>query len=144
MAHLEANNILSPTQSDYRKHRSTEDQLALLAQEIENFFQEKNKKRLWQYSTTYPKLWREGLLFKVLQAGVSGRMYTWIRCILHDRSARVKVDGHLSDSVKIREDAPQGGVVSPTLFLVWRLQINQVKTQSTVFSLSTTKKSRSS
>ena len=109
MAHLEANNILSPTQSDYRKHRSTEDQLALLAQEIENFFQEKKKKRLWQYSTTYPKLWREGLLFKVLQAGVSGRMYTWIRCILHDRSPRVKVDGHFSDSVKMREGVPQGG-----------------------------------
>ena len=33
MAHLEANNILSPT----------EDQLALLAQEIENAFQEKKK-----------------------------------------------------------------------------------------------------
>jgi len=35
MAHLEANNILSPTHSGYRKHRHTEDQLALLAQEIE-------------------------------------------------------------------------------------------------------------
>ena len=34
MAHLEANNILSPTQSGYGKHRSTEDQLALLAQVI--------------------------------------------------------------------------------------------------------------
>ena len=32
MAHLEGNNILSSTQSSYRKHRSTEDQLALLAQ----------------------------------------------------------------------------------------------------------------
>ena len=41
MANLKANNILSPTQSGYRKHRSTEDQLALLAQEIENAFQEK-------------------------------------------------------------------------------------------------------
>ena len=100
------------------------------------------------------------------------------------------MDGHLSDSVKIREGVPQGCVVSPTLFLVyinnittviprhvsnilhaddlaiwssaeyttsaayriqdaankvhkwtkdWGLQINQVKTQSTVFSLSTTK-----
>ena len=43
MANLKANNILSPTQSGYRKHRSTEDQLALLAQEIENAFEEKEK-----------------------------------------------------------------------------------------------------
>ena len=41
MAHLEAYNILSPTQSGYRKH--TEDQLALLAQEIENALEEKEK-----------------------------------------------------------------------------------------------------
>ena len=123
----------------------------------------------------------------MLQDGVSGRMYKWIRYFLHDRSSRVKVDGHLSDSVKMREGVPQGGVVSPTPFLVyinnttviprhvsntlhaddlaiwssakyttsaasriqdaaskvhkwthdWGLQINQVKAQSTVFSLST-------
>ena len=43
MAHLEAYNILSPTQSGYRKHRSIKDQLSLLAQEIENAFQVKKK-----------------------------------------------------------------------------------------------------
>ena len=63
--------------------------------------------------------WWEGLLLKVLQNGVSGRMYKWIRYFLHDRSSRVKVDGHLSDSVKMREGVPQGGVVSPTPFLVY-------------------------
>ena len=67
---------------------NTEAQQALLAQEIEN-------------------------AFEVLQAGVSGRMYKWIR-FLYDRSTRVKVDGHLSDSVKMREGVPQGGVVSHT------------------------------
>ena len=80
------------------------------------------RKRLavfYDLSKAFDKVWREGLLLKVLQAGVSGRMYKWIRCFLHDRSARVKVDGHLiSDSVKMREGVPQGGVVSPTLFLV--------------------------
>ena len=73
----------------------------------------------YDLSKAFDKVWREGLLLKVLQAGVSGRMYKWIRCFLHDRSARVKVDGHLSDSVKMRECVPQGGVVSTTLFLVY-------------------------
>ena len=50
-------------------------------------------------------------------------MYKWTRCFLHDRS--VKVDGHLSDSVKMREGVPHGGVVSPTLFLVY---INNITT----------------
>jgi len=67
------------------------------------------RKRLavfYDLSKAFDKVWREGLLLKVLQAGVSGRMYKWIRCFLHDRSARVKVDGHPSDSVKMREGVP--------------------------------------
>ena len=176
----------------YRKHRSTEDQLALIAQEIENAFQEKKKvvSVFFDLTKAFDKVWREGLLLKILESGVSGKMYRWIRCFLHDRSARVKLDGHLSKSVKMREGVPQGGVISPTLFLLyisnittvlprhvsntlhaddlavwsaseyttssayriqeavnkveqwtndWGLQISEVKTQATVFSLSTSK-----
>ena len=76
-----------PTQSGERKHRSTEDQLALLAQEIENAVQEKKKTVavFYDLSKAFDNVWRERLLLKVLQAGVSGRMYKWIRCFLHDR-----------------------------------------------------------
>ena len=139
------------------------------------------RKRLavfYDLSKAFDKVWREGLLLKVPQADVSGRMHKWIRCFLHDKSARVKVDGHLSDSVMMREGVPQGvlfcqqssSYISPTSPVLsqdmsptasmqtsaaytiqdvankvhtwtqdWGLQINQVKTQSTVFSLSTTK-----
>ena len=189
---LEERKILSPTQTGYRKHRSTEDQLALIAQEIENAFQEKKKvvSVFFDLTKAFDKVWREGLLLKILESGISGKMYRWIRCFLQDRSARVKLDGHLSKSVKMREGVPQGGVISPTLFLLyinnittvlprhvsntlhaddlavwsaseytissayriqeavnkveqwtndWGLQISEVKTQATVFSLSTSK-----
>ena len=192
LSFLEDHNILSPTQTGYRKHRNTEDQLALIAQEIENAFQERKKvvAVFFDMTKAFDKVWREGLLLKVLQCGVSGRMYRWIRCFLHDRSARVKLDGHMSDSVKMREGVPQGGVISPTLFLLyinnittvlprhvsntlhaddlavwsaaehttsaahriqdavkkvhqwtedWGLQLSEVKTQASVFSLSTSK-----
>ena len=43
MAYLEANNVLSQSQSGNRKHRTTEDQVAVLAQKIENAFQERKK-----------------------------------------------------------------------------------------------------
>ena len=65
------------------------------------------------------KVWRDGLLLKILEIGVSGRMYRWTRCFLHDRSARVELDRHLNKSVKMREGVPQGGVISPTLFLLY-------------------------
>ena len=78
MAHLEADYILSPTQSGYGKHRSTEDQLELLAQEKKYRMPPRRRKRLavfYDLSKAFDKVWREGLLLKVFQAGVSGRMY---------------------------------------------------------------------
>ena len=126
LSFLEDNNVLSQTQTGYRKHRSTEDQLALIAQEIENAFQEKKKvvAVFFDLTKAFDKVWREGLLLKVLQSQVS-RMYKWIRCYLQDRSARVKLDGYMSESVKMREGVPQGGVISPTLFLLY---INNITT----------------
>ena len=117
---MEERKILSPAQTGYRKHRGTEDQLALIAQEIENAFHEKKKvvSVFFDLTKAFDKVWREGLLLKILEHGVSGRMYRWIRCFLHDRSARVKLDGHLSKSLKMR-GVPQGGVILPSLFLLY-------------------------
>ena len=46
-------------------------------------------------------------------------MYSWIKSYLFHRTARVKLDGKLSKLVTLREGVPQGGVISPTLFLVY-------------------------
>ena len=108
LSFLKDNNVLSQTQTGYRKYRSTEDQLALIAQEIENAFQEKKKvvAVFFDLTKAVDKVWREGLLLEVLQSRVSGRMYKWIRCFLQERSARVKLDGYMSESVKMREGVP--------------------------------------
>ena len=46
-------------------------------------------------------------------------MYKWLSDFLFNRTARMKLDGTISRQVKLREGVPQGGVVSPTLFLVY-------------------------
>ena len=122
---LEDNNVLPQTQTGYRNHRSIKDQLARIAQEIENTFQEKKKVVAVFFDVTkaFDKVWREGLLLKVLQSRVSGRMYKWIRCFLQDRSARVKLDGYMSESVKMR--GVSQGVISPTFFVLY---INNITT----------------
>ena len=127
LSFLEDNNVLSQIQTGYTKHRSTEDQLALIAQDIENAFQEKKKvvAVLFDLTKAFDTVWREGLLPKVLQNRVSGRIYKWIRSFLQDGSARVKLDGYMSESVRMRERVPQGGVISPTLFLLY---INNITT----------------
>ena len=102
---MEERKILSPTQTGYRKHRSTEDQPAVIAQQIKSAFQEKKKGCLFDLTKAFDKVWREGLLLKIFESGGSGRMYRWILCFLHDRSARIKLDGHFSRSVKMREES---------------------------------------
>ena len=125
--HLESNSVLASTQTGYRQFRSTEDQLALLTQEIEDAFQEKKKVLavFFDLSKAFDKVWKEGLLLKLLRAGVHGKMYKWLSDFLFNRTARVKLDGTISRQVKLREGVPQGGVVSPTLFLVY---INDITT----------------
>ena len=58
---LENNNVFSPSQTGYRQHRSTEDQLAHLTQDIENSFQEKQKLLavLFDLSKAFERVWKK-------------------------------------------------------------------------------------
>ena len=102
---LQTNNVFSPLQTEYRQHRSTEDQLALLTQDInkKNSFQEKQK--LLAVYVDLPKasdwLWKKGLQWKLLRAGVSGQVYRWISSFLYHRMAIVKLDGSLSKEIRL-------------------------------------------
>nr|KAG5704083.1 hypothetical protein BaRGS_017587 [Batillaria attramentaria] len=121
MWHLESNNLITKEQTAFRKNRSTVDQLVYLAQSIENAFQEKKKvvATFIDLSKAFDKVWTDGLLLKLLTAGIAGRMFNWIKSFLCHSTARVKLDSSLSHTVKIREGVPQGGVISPTLFVVF-------------------------
>nr|KAG5714784.1 hypothetical protein BaRGS_000272 [Batillaria attramentaria] len=106
----------------YRKNRSTEDQLVYLAQELEDAFQEKKKVLAVFVDLTkaFDKVWKPGLLLKLLNRKVEGKMYRWIQDFLQYRTARVKLDGgSMSHRVTLPNGVPQGGVVSPTLFLIF-------------------------
>ena len=96
ISHLESNSILSPTHTGYRKIRSTEDQLAYLAQNIEDAFHEKKKilAVFFDLSNAFDTVWKEGLLVKLLRTGVRHKMYTWTQHFLFARTARVKLDYH--------------------------------------------------
>lgn len=121
LKHLEENHLLSNTQSAYRKNRSTEDQLVYLAQEIENAFQDKKKvlSVFVDLTRAFDKVWKTGLLLKLLNKKVEGKMYHWIQDFLKYRTARVKLDGNISHRVSLQQGVPQGGVISPTLFLIF-------------------------
>ena len=119
--YLETNNLLAPEQAGFRQFRSTEDQATYLSQEIEDAFQEQKLVFVsWiDLQKAFDKVWTDGLLVKLLRAGVSSNMYKWIKSYLYNRRARVRVDQAHSKKILLRHGVPQGGVLSPTLFLLF-------------------------
>jgi hypothetical protein len=121
MQHLEVNHLLENIQSAFRKNLYTEDQIAYLAQNIENAFQDKKKTLavLVDLTKVFDKVWKKGLLFRLLNNRVEGRMFNWIKDYISFRSARVKIDGILDHKVYISHGVPNGGVLSPIFFLIY-------------------------
>jgi hypothetical protein len=66
----------------------------------------------------FDKVWHDGLRLKILKAGVGGISH-WISHLLTNRTARVQLQGHTSRKASIQHGVPQGGVLSPTLFLMY-------------------------
>ena len=46
-------------------------------------------------------------------------MLKWIKSFLHNRRARVNVDNYNSRKFLIKHGVPQGGIISPTLSLIF-------------------------
>ena len=83
----ETENIIVPEQAVFRQYKSTEDQTTHLAQVIEDAFQAK-KVTLAVFidlQKAFDKVWKDGLVVKLLRSGVTGNMYQWTKSYLHNR-----------------------------------------------------------
>jgi len=119
--HLENEGHINAEQAAFRQNRSTEDQVTYLTQAIEDSFEEgKHTLAVWvDLEKAFDKVWKSGLKLKLRKCGIDGRMYKWIDKYLNNRKARVKVKHHKSKIREMKHGVPQGGVLSPTLFLVF-------------------------
>ena len=70
-------------------------------------------------SKAFDKVWHEGLIFKLKQNGVSGRLLKLFESYLSNRKQRVMINGSFSDYAQIQSGVPQGSVLGPLLFLVY-------------------------
>jgi ribonuclease HI len=118
---MESKGLLCQEQAGFRATRSVEDQLLRLSQDIMDGFQarERTVMALFDFAKAYDKVWRTGLLHKLLEMGLSVTMVKWVRAWLANRLATVMIDQEESQSVLMREGLPQGSVLSPLLFLVF-------------------------
>ena len=126
--YLETNGHIMDEQSGFRQHRSTEDQLTYISQVIEEGFQEqKHSVVLWvDMEKAFDKAWKDGIILSLLKAKVSHKMLKWIEQYLHQRTGRVKVHGKESRQATFKQGVPRGGVLSPTLFILYMNTLKEV------------------
>lgn len=123
--YLEKNNIISELQSGFRKRRSTVDHLVRL----ESFIREGLARRehvvavFFDLEKAYDTTWKYGILRDMFNAGLRGRLPSFIANFLSDRHFRVRIGSFLSDLFDQEMGVPQGSILSVTLFT---LKINSI------------------
>lgn len=70
-------------------------------------------------SKAFDKVCHLKLLHKLNHIGIRGTLLNWFRSYLENRSMHVKVENSFSKSYPCTSGVPQGGVLSPLLFLIY-------------------------
>ena len=100
--------------------RSTSDAIAQVVADISGRRRLNNKGKVVAVFLDLDKAFERAAPLPVLDSlrrlGVRGAMLGWIGDYLSSRSARVRVQGHLSSLHQVTTGVPQGSVVSPLLF----------------------------
>ena len=64
-------------------------------------------------------MWLDGLIFKMMQNGVSGRLFKPFQSYLYNRKQRVVLHGCSAEYSTIEPGVPRGSVLGPLLFLIY-------------------------
>ena len=70
-------------------------------------------------SKAFDKVWHEGLLFKLRQNVIDGKLLFLLNSYLSNRRQRVLINGVESDLGEIEFGVPQGSVLGPLPFLIY-------------------------
>ena len=70
-------------------------------------------------SKAFDKVWHKGIIFKLKQNGISGKLLSVLSDFLKDPKQRVILNGQVSSWAAVNTGVPQGSILSHLLFLIY-------------------------
>ena len=119
--YLESNNLFTRNQFGFRRKMGTENAIHSIVSYIHNSFNH-NKFVLGVFldvKKAFDSLDRNILLKKLSYYGISGKEWDWFHSYLSNRRQITVYDGCSSNMKRVDFGVPQGGSISPVLFLLY-------------------------
>ena len=115
------NQSIAANRSGFKPGDSCINQLIVITHEIYQSFDAGYEVRgvFLDISKAFDKVWHEGLIFKLKQSGISGKLLNLIKDFLKNRKQRVVLNGQFSSWGNVDAGVPQGSILGPLLFLVY-------------------------
>ncbi|GFU86375.1 probable RNA-directed DNA polymerase from transposon X-element [Trichonephila clavipes] len=134
-AHLTNNNILIHQQHGFRPRLSTSHQLLRVVEYVKTGYKDKKYTGaiFLDIQKAFDRVWYVGLIYKLIKINTPPQLILIIKSFLTNRNFAVRVNDTHSTTRNIKAGAPQGALLSPTLFNIY---INDIpKTRHTTVCL---------
>ena len=116
------------TQAGFRPNYNITDQLLRLITHLQNATRNKGHTATTlalDLSKAFDTVWLDGLRYKLLNMQLPTYITRWASDYLRDRTANIRIKNTHSDDFILRAGTPQGGVLSPVLFIIYMADIPQ-------------------
>ena len=121
LEHCISNNVISDRQAAYIKGDSTTNQLLYIVHKIRLAWGSSKIADgvFLDVSSAFEKIWHSGLIAKLDQIGIKGKLLSLFESYLSNRKQIVVIDGVKSQIMDLKAGCPQGSRLGPLLFIIY-------------------------